>query len=227
METNNDKLGFMSRVSDYIFNPSKFFEYSKEKSKSFLAIIFVVITSAILQSTTLAISSGDASIVKELGKDGSAVLNKLSKIYGLFIGGVGSLFSILLVSLIFLACVKFILNGNLKYKNILSVYSYSLIPTALLNITYIIVYKCTNSIDSDLFSIIIKKVNPLTIWGIVILIIGTSVVANVSIKKSAILFIVITFISIGMTIATYLIASGITDIETEMAIQNATFSLIS
>ncbi|NLK94166.1 MAG: YIP1 family protein [Clostridiales bacterium] len=218
--TNERKKTIFSKISDYIFNPKVFFEENKEKSKVLIPMLLIVISAAFLQSVTMSIVTGNEDAMKELGENGVAVLNKLSILYGLFVGGIGSIISQLIVALIIFACFKFILNGSMTYKNILSVYCFASLPNVLLNIINIIVYKTNNNISTSLTSILIKTINPFTFWSFILLIIGAAVVSSVSIKKSVTIFVVLAFISIGVTLAGYYLSNISTELTNQIPNSN-------
>ncbi|MNG39684.1 hypothetical protein D3C84_1278930 [compost metagenome] len=51
--------------------------------------------------------------------------------------------------------------------------------------------------------------NVFTIWYVILLIIGISAVAKVSMKKSIILFLTLSFVTLTFTIGSYLITDGL------------------
>jgi len=217
-ELYEEKVSTEGNFKNFFSKPSVFFENNKQKSPWLIVFLLIIISTAIYKGESI---SGKAELIANLvtdnflkgGQSVDTTISVVSKI-GAVVAGISaaieSLTTVLIASLVIFLCVKFILKGKISFKQVLSIYCFANIP----NIIFINIIKIAkNFIDNKAISTAIKvifatPINPLTIWSVVLLIIGISVVAKVSIKKTTVLLVglkIITLWSAIVTIGKYII----------------------
>lgn len=205
-----ERLGLLNKLKYFFVNPKVFFKDNKVKNSWFLLFLLIVFSTSMLQAKTMTIATLSLDVGGNLGEEGTAIISKLSMIFGLVTGTLGSAVSILFSALIILLCVKYMFKGVVTFKQVLSIYCFSSVPKIILNVLLLATYNKFSDafLLSDLTNLIIRNVNVFTIWFVILLVIGISVVAKVSMKKSIILFLILSFLMITFTIGSYFITDG-------------------
>lgn len=206
-----EQLGVSQKFKSFFVNPKVFFLANQTKNKWFLLFLIIVFSTSMLQAKTMTSATLTMGMGADIGEEGTAIISKLSMIFGLVTGAIGSAVSTLLSALIILLCVKYIFKSEITYKQVLSVYCFSHIPIIILNVVILAAFNKISEtlLLSDLTTLIIRNVNVFTIWYVILLIIGISAVAKVSMKKSIILFLTLSFVTLTFTIGSYLITDGL------------------
>lgn len=207
-DVSEERLGISEKIKCYFVNPKRFFQDSKKKSSWVILFLLIVISALVLQVKVFTITASGLDLGAGSGQDSAAIVAKVAMLVAVITGIIVSVVTIFLSSLVIRLCVKYALKGDISYKQVLSVYCFSNIPIIILNLISIAIYSIigTSSISTDLVTTLIRQVNPLTIWSVILMIIGISVVSKVSIKKSAGLFILLTLLSLTTTIASHFIS---------------------
>lgn len=203
-----NNLSLFEKAKLYFVNPAEFFEQNKLKSRWLVLFLMMITINALLQGRTFSLVMGsglDGSLGIE--QEATLIVNKISLLLGAITGGIGSVISILFTVLIIYLSVKYVVKGEIKYREAMSVYCFASIPVMIFNMLSIIVYgKTENILGLDATVLIIKYINPLSLWFFVMLIIGIAKVSNISIKKSIILFVVFAFLNISFTAGSFYIS---------------------
>jgi hypothetical protein len=221
MVLQEERLGISRKIKSFFVNPKEFFLDNRTKNPWFLMFFMIVLSTSMIQAKTMTSALVSMDVGADVGEEGIAIISKLSTIFGLVTGALGSAVSILISAFIILLCVKFIFKSEITYKQVLSVYCFSNIPNIILNVFILTVYNKISEtlLLSDLTTLIIRHVNIFTIWFVILLIIGISAVSKISMKKSIILFLTLSFLTITFTIGSYLIADGMGNDISNMDLQ--------
>lgn len=200
---NEGKQSKLGEIADLLYAPTRFFERNEEKSRFIIPMLLLLISTVLLTMVSVPITMNSEEVMSQLGDQmNSQTLGTIVMITGTIGATIGGVISMLLTPLIILLCIKYILKGETTYRKLLAVYVYSQIPQVLLNIICAIVYTMTGHISTNLLTTLVLAINPITIWSLILLIIGTHVVSKVSIKKCAILFVAFEVISLGISVGT-------------------------
>lgn len=205
------RIGKVEKVKYFFANPKGFFEENKQKSPWLVVALLIVISSAIHKGESISGLSVIVAniIIDNVPKDGQgfetalSIASKVGVIVAVISATIESVIRILFASIVIFLSVKFILKGKISYKQVLSVYCFASIPIIMIN--FIKIARCfiDNSIISTTLKIIFMiPVNPLTIWSVVLLIVGISIVSKVPIRKIATLLIILKLITLWDTIYT-------------------------
>ncbi|WP_404348123.1 YIP1 family protein [Sutcliffiella horikoshii] len=206
-----EKLSLLEKIKYFFINPRRFYTGGNNKNSWFLLFLLLVMTGSFLQGKTIAtFFSTVMNMGGEVEEEAVAIVGKISMLFGLGMGVIGSVITIFLTSLIILLSVKFILKGEITYKQVLSIYCISNIPTIIFNVIILLFYdQVANTVSlTEFMTLFIRKVNFLSIWSLALLIIGISVVSKVSLRKSAALFIVFAFIVLTFNFGSFFISEG-------------------
>lgn len=225
IETQEVRMGFVSRISGIFFEPKRVFNFLNSKPSWFFAFLFILLIGVVIAEITLpqnlllqkeivSQSPKISSTPEVLDKmteitTGKRISTVISEIIKVFIG------LILLTSFIYFLC-NIILGGDSSYKRVLSVVTYtSLIPTlgAILK-TPLIIAKNSANIQTSLALLmpegdftkirymLLGALEIFSIWQIILIALGVTVLYKFSLTKALVATIIgwaiLVFIGVGL-----------------------------
>lgn len=225
IETQEVRMGFVSRISGIFFEPKKVFTFLNSKPSWFFAFLLILLIGVVIAEITLpqnlllqkqivSQSPKISSTPEVLDKmteitTGKRISTVISEIIKVFIG------LIFLTSFVYFIC-NIILGGDSSYKRVLSVVTYtSLIPTlgAILK-TPLIIAKNSADIQTSLALLmpegdftkirymLLGALEIFSIWQIILIALGVTVLYKFSMTKALVATIIgwaiLVFIGVGL-----------------------------
>ncbi|MFZ7120616.1 MAG: Yip1 family protein [Eubacteriaceae bacterium] len=199
-----EKQNIFERIKLYLFKPSEFFQKYKENPKY---IFHLIILSIIACASALISKYVNASALNELMNESMSNLSQSqieannnamglvnSPIVTVLFALIGTVAGYYIVSAIYYLIIGKIFKGEGTFNQMMIVV---LLSSYVVNIYQLVksFIPINYNIDSLSTISITDTVNIFTIWQLVLMIIGTSVLFNISKKKSGIIFIVLFIIS--------------------------------
>jgi hypothetical protein len=228
-EPQEERMGFFARISGIFFEPKKVFTFLNSKPSWLFAFLLVVLIGAVVAEITLPqslllqkeivsqsprLSSAPTGTLEKMTQITTAkrVVTFVSEIIRVF------LFSLVLLTAVIYFLCNIILGGDSSFKKVLSVVTYtSLVPTlgAILKTPLILV---KNSLDvqiglallmpagdfSKIRYMILSTLDIFSIWQIILIAIGITVLYKFSMTKAFITTFVswalLVFLGIGLSV---------------------------
>jgi hypothetical protein len=206
-EITNENLSFGEKIKCFFINPSKLFASIKEKPIYIVPFIIAVVVAIfnVVITFTLGKEAMIESVTESLKGNPAAdtainiATSPAMMVIGVITGSAGVLIGIVISALIYWAFAK-LFKGEIKITEMISVSAVCYITTAigsLIKTLYLLIANnpivASTKVASATFTdILINSVNIFTIWKMVLLVFGISVVANLS-KKKAIAVVLIVF----------------------------------
>lgn len=211
-----EKQNIFERIKLYITKPSTFFlKYKKEPKYLFHLIILSIIAcvSSLISKYVNANAYNDLLNQSTSGLSGQE-LEMANSITGFFSSPIVVIFSTLIitiigyyiVSLIYYLIVGKIFKGEGTFNHMVVLMLLASYPVNLLNLARS--FSPTN-LDMSFFNTLTASVNLFSIWQLILMILGTSVLFNISKKKSSIIFIVLFVVGVLLSLWTTSGASAI------------------
>lgn len=201
----NEKQSIFERIKLYLIKPSKFFESYKENPKVLIHLVIIMIISAI----TAMITSSKTPELVEGNVEGVSgeqleMAKKMTEIFSSPVFVIGAAIVMIVLYYLAFALIRYMItkisNGEGTYKHMFSLVVVTSYPVVIMGLV-----KSFLPIDVptevSMFDTFLGKVNIFSIWQLVLLIIGMSVVFNISKKKSIIINVVIFLVSLGFLMA--------------------------
>ena len=199
----NEKQSIFERIKLYIIKPSVFFEKYKENPKYLFHLM--VLTIIAIASSLISFYVNRQALDDTLNESLSGVTGQeadiISSFFGMINSPVTAFFGALILtiigyflgSLIYYVIVGKIFKGEGKFNHMMIIVLLASYPTSLIALVKSFL---PTSLDVDLIRTITTKVNIFSLWQLFLLIIGTTVLFNMSKKKAAIIYIVLFIIGL-------------------------------
>ncbi|MBS4539060.1 YIP1 family protein [Clostridium sp. D2Q-11] len=215
-DTINENQSIFERIKYYLIKPNKFFQNYKENPKVAIHLIILLIISSITAVITKnkAMSAVDENFGGLSGQELESVKNITNIVTSpaaiILMTIVFSIITYLLFALFRYIFVKLV-HGEGRFKQMFAIVLVTSYP-----VTIVALIKSFLPLDAEVSMLdsFLSKVNIFSIWQLVLLIIGMSVVFNISKKKSIIINIVIFLVSLSFILGgTYLNSMATTMIQ--------------
>ncbi|MPW24870.1 hypothetical protein GC105_03580 [Alkalibaculum sp. M08DMB] len=215
-----EKQGILERIKLYVVKPSVFFEKHKENPKYLLHLLLLTIIATV---SALISNYVDQQVVDDLlneslsGTSGaeaelfSGILGFMTSPITIFFGTIFiTIIAYYLVSLFYYVIVGLIFKGEGKFKHMMTVVLLASYPVRLVGL---ISSFFTTNLEVNLMKTITGTFNIPNLWQLFLMIIGTSVVFNMSKKKSAIIYIVLFIIGFLFVLGSYYANNALAGIQ--------------
>lgn len=205
-------MNIIDSIKNYILKPSQFFEMHREKPKYLIHFIIIGIITLITAIVTNykqiqffnnnagkdMIDLGSANAMT--GINSSAIFISIGSIIGFVIG-------IYIASGIYYAIITGVLKGEGKFSHLVFIVLVTSYPKSIVGLINVFLKKDFSGITT-LTDSILSYINIPSLWSLVLMIIGTSVLFNISKKKSAIFYSIIFIIGLAFTVGAFALTSN-------------------
>lgn len=219
MENNNNleeleikKLTVLERVKYFFTNPNKLFADYNNKPTWFvkllivfaITVVFTIIMKKLTFGPQLDLLQQNPNMTKEQAEAAVAVMNS-SWMTALTIASalVGVLIAAFLTPLIYYGLIA-LFGGKTKYMKLVSVYLLAYIPASIGALVDLAFAYYTNNYESllqpTITDVLFKRFDLFVIWQALLLVFGFSKVADLKLKKSAIIVVIMWLIATGISI---------------------------
>lgn len=204
----NEKQSIFERIKLYIIKPSVFFEKYKENPKYLFHLIVLIIISIATGLISMnvsreALNGASDSLTGSEAELVSGIMGFMTSPITIILGTiVTSLIGFYLMSLIYYVIVGMIFKGEGKFNHMMILVLLTSYPTKLLGLVKSF-FPITDIKTLNLMKTITSYVNIFSLWGLFLLIIGTTVLFNMSKKKAATIYIVLFIIGLLFVLGSY------------------------
>ncbi|MFZ7132147.1 MAG: Yip1 family protein [Eubacteriales bacterium] len=206
----DEKQSIFERIKLYIIKPKVFFEQYKENPKYLFHLIVITVMTI---ATALITKYVDANLVDNVmdttteGMTAEQVesFNTMVDFFDSPIMSVISNIALLLITVyvgaaIYYLIIKVIFKGEGTFNHMVLLTLVTTYPTRIMNL---ISSFSPTSINPTFTDTLLSYVNIPSIWSLVLIIVGTSILFKISMKKSAIIHCVLFLIGLAFTLGAY------------------------
>lgn len=202
-----EKQSILERIKLYIIKPKEFFENYKENPKYLfhLIIIAVIACGTYLISNNINKSTVNESLDsasqglsgQELDIFNSITGLATNPVFGVITTIIGLLISVYVGAAIYYLIIKVIFKGEGTYSHMVLLTLITTYPTRIANLISSFI---PATVDTSFGHAFLSYVNIPSLWSLLLIIIGTSVLFKMSMKKSAIIHCVLFVIGLLWTL---------------------------
>ncbi|MFZ7119565.1 MAG: YIP1 family protein [Eubacteriaceae bacterium] len=207
----NEKQSVFERIKFYIIKPSQFFEKYKENPKYLFHLVvismFSMVTALITKYTNakatneIMHTATEGMSFAEIESINTAISIANSPILTIVLTMLGLLIGIYLMSTIYYLIIKGVFKGEGTFSHMVILTLVTSYPVKIMGLVNSFTPQSFDSIS--LINTLLSYVNIPSLWSLFLIIVGTSVLFEMSIKKSAIIHCILFLIGFAFAFGSY------------------------